>query len=225
MSRQQALHNALLKRSKAAKYTQMESEELHLAIEKLKIDFYLHQEVMKRLEQIEVKEEDLQAFYEQNKERYQRELRLRVDTIFVSSLEKANKVLEECNAKNFEVIKKKYDERTEEGKRENLSELIPLSQLHPAIANLLVSHFKRGIVKRLAKIGEQYHIVYLQEREEERTASYEEAREVVFRELQQLLYQKTQEELIQSILSEETVGEEEEEVNKNIKDIENKEEL
>lgn len=193
------IHNVLLKKAKEANYKAFEIEQINYQYEAVLIDFYLRREAFEILNKIEVKEEELKKFYDSNKDRYVIEEQVKLDTIFFKDKENAKKVFEEVNTKNFKDLKKKYDEKVEV---EELNEKLPLSSLHPQIAEAVAKFEEKGIVKELVEINEGAHIIYLKEKEKERLATFDEAKAVVLEEIKKLAFSQIYNDLINNIVNE-----------------------
>ncbi|MBQ3437713.1 MAG: peptidyl-prolyl cis-trans isomerase [Fusobacterium sp.] len=195
------IHSILLKKAKEASYKNIEIEEINHNYENILIEFFLRRETLRRLEKVEVKEEELKEIYELNKEKFLMEEKVKLDTIFLTDKGKAEKLLEEVNVKNFDEYKEKYDEKSSKEDTED-REALPLSRIQPAIVEI-ISKSKKGLQKKLAETEEGVHIVYLKEREEARTATYEESRDLVLQELNKIAYNNIYNQIINEYISEE----------------------
>ncbi|WP_022819861.1 peptidyl-prolyl cis-trans isomerase [Fusobacterium russii] len=193
------IHNVLLKKAKEANYKAFEIEQINYQYEAVLIDFYLRREAFEILNKIEVKEEELKKFYDSNKDRYVIEEQVKLDTIFFKDKENAKKIFEEVNTKNFKDLKKKYDEKVEV---EELNEKLPLSSLHPQIAEAVAKSEEKGIVNELVEINEGAHIIYLKEKEKARLATFDEAKAVVLEEIKKLAFSQIYNDLINNIVNE-----------------------
>lgn len=193
------IHNVLLKKAKEANYKAFEIEQINYQYEAVLIDFYLRREAFEILNKIEVKEEELKKFYDSNKDRYVIEEQVKLDTIFFKDKENAKKIFEEVNTKNFKDLKKKYDEKVEV---EELNEKLPLSSLHPQIAEAVAKSEEKGIVNELVEINEGAHIIYLEEKEKARLATFDEAKAVVLEEIKKLAFSQIYNDLINNIVNE-----------------------
>lgn len=193
------IHNVLLKKAKGANYKAFEIEQINHQYETVLIDYYLRREAFEILNKVEIKEEELKKFYEDTKDRYVLEEKVKLDTIFLKDKENAKKVLEEVNSKNFKELKKKYDEKDNP---EEMVEKISLSSIHPKIAEVVVKYDDKGIIKELVEINDGAHIIYLKEKEKARLATFEEARTVALEELKKVAFSQIYNDLINSIVNE-----------------------
>lgn len=193
------IHNVLLKKAKEASYKSFEIEQINYQYEAILIDFYLRRETLEILNKIEIKEEDLKKFYIDNKDRYEIEEQIKLDTIFLKDKEKAKKILEEVNIKNFKDLKKKYDEKTGE---EELDKKLPLSSILPQIAEVIAKADEKGIIKELVEINEGAHIIYLKDKEKSRLATFEEAKSLILEEIKKMAFSQIYNNLINNIVNE-----------------------
>lgn len=193
------IHNILLKKAKEASYKTFEIEQINHQYEAFLIDYYLRRETIQILNRLEIKEEELKKFYDDTKERYIIDTKVKLDTIFVKTKETAEKILEEVNTKNFKELKKKYDEKVGV---ENLNDKIPLSAIHPQIANAISKNEEKEILNEVVETNEGFHIVYLKEKENSRAATYEEAKEVVLEELRKIAFSQIYNDLIRNTVNE-----------------------
>lgn len=193
------IHNVLLKKAKAANYKAFEIEQINYQYEAFLIDFYLKREAFEILNKVEIKEEELKKFYEKNKERYVMEEQVKLDTIFLKDKENAKKILEEINTKNFKDFKKKYDEKIGV---EELTQKLPLSAIHPQIAEAVSKIDEKGIIKELIEVNEGIHIIYLKEKDESRLATFEEAKKLALEDLKKLAFSQIYNDLINNIVNE-----------------------
>ena len=192
------LHEILLRKARAAEYTNFEVEQINIQSEALFIRYFLERETNKILEASTIEEETIKKFYEDNKSILKKEKEVKIETIFIRDLEKAEKVLNEINQKNFKTLKKENDEKV--NVLEN-DEFIGISRIHPQIAELIGKH-KKGIIKELAYIEDGAHIIWIKDIIEEREATYEESKEFITIELKKSLFNQIYENLINSIINE-----------------------
>ena len=183
------LHEILLRKARAAEYTNFEVEQINIQSEALFIRYFLERETNKILEASTIEEETIKKFYEDNKSILKKEKEVKIETIFIRDLEKAEKVLNEINQKNFKTLKKENDE------------FIAISRIHPQIAELIGKH-KKGIIKELAYLEDGAHIIWIKDVIEEREATYEESKEFITIELKKSLFNQIYENLINSIINE-----------------------
>lgn len=193
------IHNILLKKAKEASYKTFEIEQINYQYEAFLIDYYLRRETIQILNNLEIKEEELKKFFEDTKERYIVDTKVKLDTIFVKTKETAEKILEEINTKNFKEFKKKYDEKVGV---ENLNDKIPLSAIHPQIANVISKNEEKGILNEVVETNEGFHIVYLKEKEKGRLATYDEAKNIALEELRKIAFSQIYNDLIRNTVNE-----------------------
>lgn len=193
------IHNILLKKAKEASYKTFEIEQINYQYEAFLIDYYLRRETIQILNNLEIKEEELKKFFEDTKERYIIDTKVKLDTIFVKTKETAEKILEEINTKNFKEFKKKYDEKVGV---ENLNDKIPLSAIHPQIANVISKNEEKGILNEVVETNEGFHIVYLKEKEKGRLATYDEAKNIALEELRKIAFSQIYNDLIRNTVNE-----------------------
>ncbi len=193
------IHNILLKKAKEASYKTFEIEQINYQYEAFLIDYYLRRETIQILNNLEIKEEELKKFFEDTKERYIVDTKVKLDTIFVKTKEIAEKILEEINTKNFKEFKKKYDEKVGV---ENLNDKIPLSAIHPQIANVISKNEEKGILNEVVETNEGFHIVYLKEKEKGRLATYDEAKNIALEELRKIAFSQIYNDLIRNTVNE-----------------------
>lgn len=193
------IHNILLKKAKEASYKTFEIEQINHQYEAFLIDYYLRRETIQILNNLEIKEEELKKFFEDTKERYIIDTKVKLDTIFVKTKETAEKILEEINTKNFKEFKKKYDEKVGV---ENLNDKVPLSAIHPQIANVISKNEEKGILNEVVETNEGFHIVYLKEKEKGRLATYDEAKNIALEELRKIAFSQIYNDLIRNTVNE-----------------------
>lgn len=193
------IHNILLKKAKEASYKTFEIEQINYQYEAFLIDYYLRRETIQILNNLEIKEEELKKFFEDTKERYIIDTKVKLDTIFVKTKETAEKILEEINTKNFKEFKKKYDEKVGV---ENLNDKVPLSAIHPQIANIISKNEEKGILNEVVETNEGFHIVYLKEKEKGRLATYDEAKNIALEELRKIAFSQIYNDLIRNTVNE-----------------------
>ncbi|WP_315522688.1 peptidylprolyl isomerase [Fusobacterium massiliense] len=192
------LHEILLRKARAAEYTNFEVEQINIQSEALFIRYFLERETNKILENSTIEEETIKKFYEDNKSILKKEKEVKIETIFIRDLEKAKKVLNEINQKNFKTLKKENDEKV--NVLEN-DEFISISRIHPQIAELINKN-KKGIIKQLVQLEDGAHIIWIKDIIEEREATYEESKEFITIELKKSLFNQIYENLINSIINE-----------------------
>lgn len=107
MEEDKVLHGILLKKAKEAQYTNYEIEQLNLQSESLFIRYYLEREAAKIVENTNIEEDVLKKIYEENKELYKFAEKVKLDTIFVRDLAKAEEILKDVNIENFNELKEK----------------------------------------------------------------------------------------------------------------------
>lgn len=114
MEEDKILHGILLKKAKEAQYTNYEIEQLNLQSEGLFIRYYLEREAIKIVESTNIEEDVLKKIYEENKELYKFAEKVKLDTIFVRDLAKAEEILKDINIENFNELKEKRRKKVEE---------------------------------------------------------------------------------------------------------------
>ena len=97
MEEDKILHGILLKKAKEAQYTNYEIEQLNLQSESLFIRYYLEREAAKIVENTNIEEDVLKKIYEENQSLYKYPKKVKIDTIFVKDLEKAEEILKNYN--------------------------------------------------------------------------------------------------------------------------------
>lgn len=192
------LHEILLRKARAAEYTNFEVEQINIQSEALFIRYFLERETNKILESSTIEEETIKKFYEDNKSILKKEKEVKIETIFIRDLKKAEKVLNEINQKNFKTLEKENDEKV--NVLEN-DEFIGISRIHPQIAELINKN-KKGIIKQLVQLEDGAHIIWIKDVIEEREATYEESKEFIAIELKKSLFNQIYENLINSIINE-----------------------
>ncbi len=195
---EQVVHNLLLKEAQKAEYTELEKENINILYEREYIKYFLNRETSKKLKTVKIEEHVLKDIYEKNKQIYKIEEKVKLDTIFMKDIKKAEEILSEINTKNFEEYKEKYDEKD---KKEETENFIPLSYLQPQLAEIVSSYSKKGIIKKLAYLGDACHIIYLKDKEENREATYEEVREYILGDVQKNIYNEIYNELVGEIVN------------------------
>lgn len=230
MEEDKILHGILLKKAKAAQYTNYEIEQLNLQSESLFIRYYLEREAAKIVENTNIEENILKKIYEENKRLYKFPEKVKLDTIFVKDLAKAEEILKDVNLKNFNELKEKNDEKGKEV-REAGDEFLFVTEIHPIIAEEILKENKKNvIIKKAIPVQEGFHIVYLKDKEEAREATYEEAKETILADVKRNIFEQAYNQLIENIANETVKSEEKKrkdsEVNsKEIKVKENKKTL
>lgn len=197
---EQLVHSALLDKAIDAKYSSVEVAEIKKEQEIALIEYFLRREAMKILNQKEFTDEELKKNFDDNKERYLIEKRVKLESIFIKNREKAEEVLSKVNKDNFEKLMSEYDEK--ENKNEN-QDFIGMSNLVPEIANVVSENSKIGLVKELIEVNGFFHIINIKEIEEERQATFEEAKDLMISELKEKLFMDIKINIINSILQEE----------------------
>ena len=114
MEEDKILHGILLKKAKEAQYTNYEIEQLNLQSESLFIRYFLEREAAKIVENTNIEENVLKKIYEENQTLYKFPKKVKIDTIFVKDLAKAEEILKEVNLENFNELKDKNDEKRNE---------------------------------------------------------------------------------------------------------------
>ena len=202
MEEDKILHGILLKKAKGAQYTNYEIEQLNLQSESLFIRYYLEREAAKIVENTNIEEDVLKKIYEENQSLYKYPKKVKIDTIFVKDLEKAEEILKEVNLKNFNELKEKNDEKGEEAKGV-ADEFLFITDIHPAIAEeILKEEGKNGIIKKPVPVQEGFHIIYLKDVEDERQAIFDEARQVILTDVKRNIFGQVYNQLIQDIANE-----------------------
>ena len=202
MEEDKILHGILLKKAKEAKYTNYEIEQLNLQSESLFIRYYLEREAAKIVENTNIEEDVLKKIYEENQSLYRYPKKVKIDTIFVKDLAKAEDILKDMNLKNFNELKEKNDEKGEEAKGVT-DEFLFITEIHPVIAEeILKEEGKNVIIKRAIPVQEGFHIIYLKDVEDERQAIFDEARETILADVKRNIFGQVYNQLIQDIANE-----------------------
>lgn len=202
MEENKILHAILLKKAKEAEYTNYEIEQINLEAENLFIRYYLERESARIVENTNIEEDVLKKIYEENKDLYRFAKKVKLDTIFVKNLEKAEEILKKVNLKNFYELKEKNDEKGMAAK-ELKDEFLFITEIHPAIANEILKEEKKNIIiKKAVPVEEGYHIVYLKDIEEERQAIFDEARETILADVKKNIFGQVYNQLIEDIANE-----------------------
>ena len=202
MEEDKILHGILLKKAKEAQYTNYEIEQLNLQSESLFIRYYLEREAAKIVENTNIEEDVLKKIYEENKELYKFAEKIKLDTIFVKDLAKAEEILKDVNLKNFDELKEKNDEKGEEVKAAT-DEFLFITEIHPTLAEEISKESgKNVIIKKAIPVQEGFHIVYLKDREEPRQAIYDEAKEAILLDVKRNIFGQVYNQLIQDIANE-----------------------
>ena len=188
MEEDKILHGILLKKAKEAKYTNYEIEQLNLQSESLFIRYYLEREAAKIVENTDIEEDVLKKIYEENQSLYRYPKKVKIDTIFVKDLTKAEDILKDVNLENFNELKEKNDEKGEEAKGVT-DEFLFITEIHPVIAEeILKEEGKNVIIKRAIPVQEGFHIIYLKDVEDERQAIFDEARETILADVKRNIF-------------------------------------
>ncbi|WP_339124022.1 peptidyl-prolyl cis-trans isomerase [Fusobacterium nucleatum] len=202
MEEDKILHGILLKKAKEAKYTNYEIEQLNLQSESLFIRYYLEREAAKIVENTNIEEDVLKKIYEENQSLYRYPKKIKIDTIFVKDLTKAEDILKDVNLENFNELKEKNDEKGEEAKGVT-DEFLFITEIHPVIAEeILKEEGKNVIIKRAIPVQEGFHIIYLKDMEDERQAIFDEARETILADVKRNIFGQVYNQLIQDIANE-----------------------
>ena len=202
MEEDKVLHGILLKKAKEAQYTNYEIEQLNLQSESLFIRYYLEREAAKIVENTNIEEEVLKKIYEENKELYKFAEKVKLDTIFVRDLAKAEEILKDVNIENFNELKEKNDEKGKDVK-ESLDEFLFVTEIHPTIAQeVLQESEKNVIIKKAIPVQEGFHIIYLKDIEESRQAIFDEAKEAILADVKRNIFGQVYNQLIQDIANE-----------------------
>ena len=202
MAEDKILHGILLKKAKEAKYTNYEIEQLNLQSESLFIRYYLEREAAKIVENTNIEEDVLKKIYEENQSLYRYPKKVKIDTIFVKDLTKAEDILKDVNLENFNELKEKNDEKGEEAKGVT-DEFLFITEIHPVIAEeILKEEGKNVIIKRAIPVQEGFHIIYLKDVEDERQAIFDEARETILADVKRNIFGQVYNQLIQDIANE-----------------------
>ena len=195
MEEDKVLHGILLKKAKEAQYTNYEIEQLNLQSESLFIRYYLEREAAKIVENTNIEEDVLKKIYEENKELYKFAEKVKLDTIFVRDLAKAEEILKDVNIENF-------NEKGQEAKGV-ADEFLFITEIHPVIAEeISKEEGKNVIIKKAIPVQEGFHIIYLKDREEPRQAIYDEAREAILADVKRNIFSQVYNQLIQDIANE-----------------------
>ncbi|MCY7008566.1 peptidylprolyl isomerase [Fusobacterium simiae] len=202
MEEDKVLHGILLKKAKEAQYTNYEIEQLNLQSESLFIRYYLEREAAKIVENTNIEEKVLKKIYEENKELYKFAEKVKLDTIFVRDLAKAEEILKDVNVENFNELKEKNDEKGQ-GAKGMTDEFLSITEIHPVIAEeILKENEKNIIIKKAIPVQEGFHIIYLKDKEEARQAAYDEARETILSDVKRNIFSQVYNQLIEDIANE-----------------------
>ena len=202
MEEDKVLHAILLKKAKEAQYTNYEIEQINLQSENLFIRYFLEREAIKIVENTNIEETVLKKIYEENQTLYKYPEKVKIDTIFVTELEKAEEILKEIKIENFNEFKEKYDEKGKEVK-DTIDEFLFVTEIHPAIAEeVLQENEKNVIIKKAIPVEEGFHIVYLKDIEEPRQAIFDEAREAILADVKRNIFGQVYNQLIEDIANE-----------------------
>ena len=202
MEEDKILHGILLKKAKEAQYTNYEIEQLNLQSESLFIRYFLEREAAKIVENTNIEENVLKKIYEENQTLYKFPKKVKIDTIFVKDLAKAEEILKEVSLENFNELKDKNDEKGQEAKGVT-DEFLFITEIHPAIAEeILQENGKNVIIKKAIPVQEGFHILYLKDIEEERQAIFDEARETILADVKRNIFGQVYNQLIEDIANE-----------------------
>ena len=187
MEEDKVLHGILLKKAKEAQYTNYEIEQLNLQSESLFIRYYLEREAAKIVENTNIEEDVLKKIYEENKELYKFAEKVKLDTIFVRDLAKAEEILKDVNIENFNELKEKNDEKGQEAKGVT-DEFLFITEIHPVIAEeISKEEGKNVIIKKAIPVQEGFH---------------DEAREAILADVKRNIFSQVYNQLIQDIANE-----------------------
>ena len=202
MEEDKVLHAILLKKAKEAQYTNYEIEQINLQSENLFIRYFLEREAIKIVENTNIEETVLKKIYEENQTLYKFPKKVKIDTIFVKDLAKAEEILKEINLENFNELKEKNDEKGQEAKGVT-DEFLFITEIHPAIAEeILQENGKNVIIKKAIPVQEGFHIIYLKDIEEPRQAIFDEAREAILADVKRNIFGQVYNQLIEDIANE-----------------------
>lgn len=202
MEEDKILHGILLKKAKEAQYTNYEIEQLNLQSESLFIRYYLEREAAKIVENTNIEEKVLKKIYEENKNLYKYPEKVKIDTIFVRDLTKAEEILKNVNIENFNELKEKNDEKGQEAKAV-VDEFLFITEIHPTIAEEIVNESEKNvIIKKAIPVQEGFHIIYLKDKEEARQAIYDEAKEAILADVKRNIFEQAYKQLIEDIANE-----------------------
>ena len=202
MEEDKILHAILLKKAKEAEYTNYEIEQINLQSESLFIRYYLEREAIKIVENTNIEEEVLKKIYEENQTLYKYPAKVKIDTIFVKDLEKAEEILKEVTLENFNELKEKNDEKGKDAK-DSTDEFLFVTEIHPAIAEeVLQESEKNVIIKKAMPVQEGFHMIYLKDMEESRQAIFDEAKEAILADVKRNIFGQVYNQLIEDIANE-----------------------
>ena len=202
MEEDKVLHAILLKKAKEAQYTNYEIEQINLQSENLFIRYFLEREAIKIVENTNIEETVLKKIYEENQTLYKYPEKVKIDTIFVRDLEKAEEILKDISVENFNEFKEKNDEKAEDAKKVT-DDFLFVTEIHPALAEeILQESEKNVIIKKAIPVQEGFHIVYLKDIEEARQAIFDEAREAILADVKRNIFGQVYNQLIEDIANE-----------------------
>ena len=202
MEEDKILHAILLKKAKEAQYTNYEIEQINLQSENIFIRYYLEREATKIVENTNIEEDVLKKIYEENQTLYKYPEKVKIDTIFVIDLEKAEEILKDISVENFNEFKEKNDEKAENVKKVT-DDFLFVTEIHPALAEeILQESEKNVIIKKAIPVQEGFHIVYLKDIEEARQAIFDEAREAILGDVKRNIFGQVYNQLIEDIANE-----------------------
>ena len=202
MEEDKILHAILLKKAKEAQYTNYEIEQINLQSENIFIRYYLEREAAKIVENTNIEENVLKKIYEENQTLYKYPEKVKIDTIFVRDLEKAEEILKDISVENFNEFKEKNDEKAEDAKKVT-DDFLFVTEIHPALAEeILQESEKNVIIKKAIPVQEGFHIVYLKDIEEARQAIFDEAREAILADVKRNIFGQVYNQLIEDIANE-----------------------
>ena len=202
MEEDKILHAILLKKAKEAQYTNYEIEQINLQSENIFIRYYLEREAAKIVENTNIEENVLKKIYEENQTLYKYPEKVKIDTIFVRDLEKAEEILKDISVENFNEFKEKNDEKAEDAKKVT-DDFLFVTEIHPALAEeILQESEKNVIIKKAIPVQGGFHIVYLKDIEEARQAIFDEAREAILADVKRNIFGQVYNQLIEDIANE-----------------------
>ena len=144
----------------------------------------------------------MKKIYEENQTLYKFPKKVKIDTIFVKDLAKAEEILKKVNLENFNELKEKNDEKGQEAKGVT-DEFLFITEIHPVIAEeILKEEGKNVIIKKAIPVQEGFHILYLKDIEDERQAIFDEAREAILADVKRNIFGQVYNQLIQDIANE-----------------------
>lgn len=163
-----------------------ETEEFQKILANAKRDILAQLAMRETLKDVDVPEEELKAFYEENKQQFTKSGTVRAKHILTDSEEKCKEILEEINsgAKAFEMAAQEYSSCPSGQKGGDLGEF-GRGQM---VKEFEQAAFEGEIGAVIGPVQTQfgYHLIKVESRTEESIAAYEEARESIRRNLIQM---------------------------------------